>query len=176
MPLLRARDLAPVVAKARCRRRFTRLRDELDALARETPALKQVMFFNDGSGAFDALETHLAAMPTRFAACDTAQDDVALIAFTSGTTGTPKGTMHFHRDIVAMCDLFPRHVLRPQADDVFCGTPPLAFTFGLGACCAFRCACARWCCPARHAETLLGTSSRERALHRRRCTGRWPRS
>ena len=58
--------------------------------------------------------------------------DVALIAFTSGTTGQPKGTMHFHRDLLAMCDAFPRHVLQPTANDVFCGTPPLAFTFGLG--------------------------------------------
>ncbi|MDI7066741.1 AMP-binding protein, partial [Klebsiella pneumoniae] len=53
-------------------------------------------------------------------------------AFTSGTTGAPKGCMHFHRDVLAMCDLFPRHVLKPSSSDVFCGTPPLAFTFGLG--------------------------------------------
>ncbi len=134
MPLLRAKDLAPVVTKAKVAAALcdVALRDELDALARETPSLKQVLLFNDGSGSAGALETHLPAMPTRFTACDTAQDDVALIAFTSGTTGTPKGTMHFHRDVVAMCDLFPRHVLHPQADDVFCGTPPLAFTFGLG--------------------------------------------
>ena len=68
---------------------------------------------------------------------DTAADDVALIAFTSGTTGKPKGTMHFHRDVVAMCDLFPRSCLRTRADDIFCGTPPLAFTFGLGGMLAF---------------------------------------
>ncbi|MGI8702307.1 MAG: AMP-binding protein [Nocardioidaceae bacterium] len=63
---------------------------------------------------------------------DTAADDVALLAFTSGTTGRPKATMHFHRDVLANADTFSRHVLRPTADDVFTGTPPLAFTFGLG--------------------------------------------
>jgi 2-aminobenzoate-CoA ligase len=62
----------------------------------------------------------------------TAQDDVALIAFTSGTTGVPKGTLHFHRDVLAICDVLSRHLLDPQASDVFIGTPPLAFTFGLG--------------------------------------------
>lgn len=134
MPLLRARDMAPVVDKARvaaalCDRA---LQDELAQLNEQTGALKQILYFNDDSGAADALETRLAGAPATFAACDTAQDDVALIAFTSGTTGTPKGTMHFHRDIIAMCDLFPRHILQPQADDIFCGTPPLAFTFGLG--------------------------------------------
>jgi len=134
MPLLRAQDLAPVVGKAKVGAALCdlQLRDEIDALRERSDVLQQVMFFNDGSGAPDALETHLAGMPTRFAGCDTAQDDVALIAFTSGTTGTPKGTMHFHRDIIAMCDLFPRHVLKPGPDDIFCGTPPLAFTFGLG--------------------------------------------
>jgi len=134
MPLLRAKDLAPVAAKAKVSAALCdlRLRDELDALCAQGGAIGQAMLFNDGSGAPDALETHLAAAPTRFTACDTAQDDVARIAFTSGTTGTPKGTMHFHRDIIAMCDLFPRHVLKPGPDDIFCGTPPLAFTFGLG--------------------------------------------
>ncbi|RPH62272.1 MAG: 2-aminobenzoate-CoA ligase, partial [Burkholderiales bacterium] len=81
MPLLRAKDLAPVVAKAKVSAALCdlQLRDELDKLARETPAVRQLMFFNDGGGEPDALETHLPAMPTRFAACDTAQDDVALI-------------------------------------------------------------------------------------------------
>ncbi len=167
MPLLRAKDLAPVVAKAKVSAALCdiALRDELDALARETPSLKQVVFFNDGSGAADALETHLAGMPTRFAACDTAQDDVALIAFTSGTTGTPKGTMHFHRDIVAMCDLFPRHVLRPGPDDVFCGTPPLAFTFGLGGmlCFPMRVGASVVLLERGTPETLLGAIQRHRA-------------
>ena len=134
MPLLRARDLAPVLDKAQvaaalCDRA---LRDELVRLNEQTGALKQILYFNDDGGADDALESRLGGAPATFAACDTAQDDVALIAFTSGTTVTPKGTLHFHRDIIAMCDLFPKHILKPQADDIFCGTPPLAFTFGLG--------------------------------------------
>ena len=70
--------------------------------------------------------------PLWFTNVPTAADDVALIAFTSGTTGKPKGTMHFHRDVVAMCDCFPRSILKAHKDDIFCGTPPLAFTFGLG--------------------------------------------
>jgi 2-aminobenzoate-CoA ligase len=72
-----------------------------------------------------------------FAAHPTSRDDVCLIAFTSGTTGQPKGTMHFHRDVLAMCDLFPRHILQMDASDVVCGTPPVAFTFGLGGLLAF---------------------------------------
>ncbi len=134
MPMLRARELVPVIEKAKVDAALcdVRLADELDAARASCPSLRQVLWFNDGSGRPQALETRLTAKPTRFAACDTAQDDVALIAFTSGTTGQPKGTMHFHRDVLAMCDLFPRHVLRPGPDDVFCGTPPIAFTFGLG--------------------------------------------
>jgi 2-aminobenzoate-CoA ligase len=138
MPLLRARELVPIVDKARVRAALcdARMADELLATQAQCPALKDVLWFNGGepSRSLDAL---CDAKPTRFAACDTAQDDVALVAFTSGTTGQPKGTMHFHRDVVAMCDLFPRHVLRPRPDDVFCGTPPLAFTFGLGGMLAF---------------------------------------
>ena len=80
----------------------------------------------------DCLEQRMARHGEPFVAADTAQDDVCLISFTSGTTGVPKGTMHFHRDVLAICDCFPRHALRAQADDVFVGTPPLAFTFGLG--------------------------------------------
>ena len=72
------------------------------------------------------------ASPPTFEAFDSAADDICLIAFTSGTTGEPKGTLHFQRDLLAICDGFSRQLLRPAADDLFCGSPPLAFTFGLG--------------------------------------------
>lgn len=137
MPLLRARELKQVIDRAEVGAALcdARLRDELDANMREggefyCPTMRQVLCFN-GSGP-GSLEAALEGKSEDFAACDTASDDICLIAFTSGTTGQPKGTVHFHRDVLAMCDLFPRHVLRPTAEDVFCGTPPLAFTFGLG--------------------------------------------
>ena len=139
MPLLRARELVPVIEKARVGAALcdARLKDELLAAQAQCPVLERVLWFDDGDGTVGgwragSVEARAATKPADFVGCDTAQDDVALIAFTSGTTGQPKGTMHFHRDVIAMCDLFPRSVLRPGPDDVFCGTPPLAFTFGLG--------------------------------------------
>ena len=78
------------------------------------------------------LEALCERQPATFANVETSRDDVCMLAFTSGTTGEPKATMHFHRDVLAMCDTFCRHVLRPRPDDLFIGTPPLAFTFGLG--------------------------------------------
>ncbi|OZI40727.1 2-aminobenzoate-CoA ligase [Bordetella genomosp. 1] len=137
MPLLRAKELKQVIDKARVQAMLcdVRLADEALACMRQggdyyCPDLKQIKMFNDTGS--DALDTLAASKPEAFEVCDTAADDVCLIAFTSGTTGAPKGCMHFHRDVLAMCDLFPRHVIKPGADDVFCGTPPLAFTFGLG--------------------------------------------
>lgn len=137
MPLLRARELMQVIGRAQVTVALcdARLMEELAHNRREggefhCPSLRTVMAFN--TDAPDGLEAAMSGKPAEFTACDTAADDICMIAFTSGTTGKPKGTMHFHRDVLAMCDLFPRHVLKPQADDVFCGTPPLAFTFGLG--------------------------------------------
>jgi 2-aminobenzoate-CoA ligase len=137
MPLLRAKELQQIIDKARIGAALcdARLAEEL-ARCRDPAGeyfaadLKQVMLFHSDEP--ESLDARAATKPSHFDACDTAADDVCLIAFTSGTTGAPKGCMHFHRDVLAMCDLFPRHVLRPSADDVFCGTPPLAFTFGLG--------------------------------------------
>jgi 2-aminobenzoate-CoA ligase len=132
MPLLRARELRQIIDKAKIGAALcdARLMEELDLARSQCPDLKQMVSFNDGGAG--SLEALLADKPDSFENADTAAEDVALIAFTSGTTGQPKGTMHFHRDVMAMCDCFPRSILKPGPDDIFCGTPPLAFTFGLG--------------------------------------------
>ena len=137
MPQLRAAELAPILDKAQVTAALcdARLLDELRSAQVRSPRLTRVMVYNapaGWTGPEPSLDPLAPTSGIRFQACETAADDVALIAFTSGTTGQPKGTMHFHRDVLAMCDLFPRHILRPAAHDIFCGTPPLAFTFGLG--------------------------------------------
>ena len=132
MPLLRAKELKQIIDKAKCAVALcdVRLDEEMQLAQAQSSNLKQVLYFNDGTPG--SLEDALAGKPREFDNVDTAVDDVALIAFTSGTTGQPKGCVHYHRDVVAMCDLFPRSCLKPKPDDVFCGTPPIAFTFGLG--------------------------------------------
>jgi 2-aminobenzoate-CoA ligase len=129
MPLLRGREIATIhdiasVSVALCDHRFL---GDLDAAAIDVPV---VAYGGDTPG--DLVRRAAAHAPT-FDACDTSADDVAMLAFTSGTTGRPKATMHFHRDLLAVADTFSAHLLAPTPDDVFTGTPPLAFTFGLGA-------------------------------------------
>ena len=137
MPLLRAAELKKIIDKAEIHAALCAesLAEELqhcmDAThPHYTPFLKQVLHF--GSDHTDPLSQAMRSTSGRFAAHPTSRDDVCLIAFTSGTTGNPKGTMHFHRDILVMSDLFPRHILHMGPDDIVCGTPPIAFTFGLG--------------------------------------------
>jgi 2-aminobenzoate-CoA ligase len=129
MPLLRARELDAIAGKARVDAILcaATLRAEIDAMESAAPL---VLF--DQPGDPQALEALMARHDDAFNAADTSADDVCLISFTSGTTGVPKGTMHFHRDVLAICDCFPVHTLRSHEDDIFIGTPPLAFTFGLG--------------------------------------------
>jgi len=132
MPLLRAKELKQVIAKAQVTHALCdlSLAEELQLAQPDCPTLKEVRFFNTASA--DGLEAAMARHPRPFTAVDTAADDTCLLAFTSGTTGEPKATMHFHQDVMAICLCWPRHVLRADADDVFIGSPPLGFTFGLG--------------------------------------------
>ena len=137
MPLLRSRELTYIADKARVPIALCdhRLAAELEATRARSAELETIVYW--GGGGPDSLEARMAGKSGDFENLDTAADDVALIAFTSGTTGQPKGCMHCHRDILAICDTFSRYVLRPDEGDVFAGSPPLAFTFGLGANLAF---------------------------------------
>ncbi|HSM20456.1 MAG TPA: benzoate-CoA ligase family protein [Hyphomicrobiales bacterium] len=134
MPLLRARELNKIVDKAEIGLALcdSRMREELDKCAEGSTFLKRIVCF-DGTANFDAELDHVALeKPVRFDAVQTGRDDVALLGFTSGTTGEPKATMHFHRDLLIIADGYAREVLGVTEDDVFVGSPPLAFTFGLG--------------------------------------------
>ncbi|MCO4053246.1 MAG: AMP-binding protein [Bosea sp.] len=128
MPMLRARELAFIIGKARIGLAFCApaLMEDLRKAAELEPGLGRIV---DMGAELSAL---MAAEAESFAPCDTAAEDVCLIGFTSGTTGEPKATMHMQRDLLAVCDSYGHHVLKAQADDRFVGSPPLAFTFGLG--------------------------------------------
>ena len=132
MPLLRAKELKAIidigqVSHALC---DAALAEEMRLTALDTPLLRHLRHFNyEGP---DSLEAAMERASPWFDNVDTASDDTCLLGFTSGTTGVPKATMHFHRDVMAICHCWPPHMLKPTADDVFIGSPPLAFTFGLG--------------------------------------------
>ncbi|NDW47108.1 AMP-binding protein [Ruegeria sp. PrR005] len=134
MPMLRAGELAKIIDKAEITHALcdTRLMEELVTCAKTSKHLRTVVGF-DGTSNHDAELDRLALQkPVRFQAVATGRDDVALLGFTSGTTGDPKATMHFHRDLLIIADGYAREVLGVTPDDVFIGSPPLAFTFGLG--------------------------------------------
>ncbi len=134
MPMLRQGELTQIVDKAEVTHALcdTRLMDELVACAKDSRYLDKVIGF-DGTANHDAELDRIALnKPVTFNAIETGRDDVALLGFTSGTTGSPKATMHFHRDLLIIADGYAKEVLDVQPDDVFVGSPPLAFTFGLG--------------------------------------------
>lgn len=131
MPLLRAGELAKPIEKAEIRLALcdTRLMAEMEGAKALAPRLDRIIGFGHGGAELEGL---MAKASPVFTPCDTAQDDVCLFGFTSGTTGGPKATMHFHRDVLAIADGYSKHILKPRAGDRFIGSPPLAFTFGLG--------------------------------------------
>jgi 2-aminobenzoate-CoA ligase len=160
MPMLRPQELAVILNRAQVSHAIvdTHRAAELEQARAEAPGLKHIL-------TTDELDKRMAAEPSDFPAVPTAADDPALIAFTSGTTGAPKGCVHLHRDIAAMAETFSRHVLQPKPTDVFIGTPPLAFTFGLGAGVIFPASvgAATAICPKPGFDVLADTIARHKA-------------
>ncbi len=134
MPMLRATELSQIVEKAQITHALcdTRLLDEMAACAEGNPHLTHVVGFDGTSNHEAELDRLALEKPVQFQSVETSSDDVALLGFTSGTTGSPKATMHFHRDLMIIADGYAKEVLGVTAEDVFVGSPPLAFTFGLG--------------------------------------------
>lgn len=133
MPMLRAKELGEIIEKSRPTVALCdgKLLAEIEIAQQAHSGLATVLAFNQAE-AVGSLESRAAAKSGVFEACPTAADDIALLAFTSGTTGKPKAPVTTHRDVLAMCETWPRHILRARSDDIVIGSPPLAFTFGLG--------------------------------------------
>jgi 2-aminobenzoate-CoA ligase len=127
MPMLRSRELIDVIRKGQISHALCvdALTEELFLAQQQCPVLEKITTLESLQASATAKSTDCPAEPTT-------HDDIALMAFTSGTTGTPKAALHTHRDLMAACEAWPRHVLRASADDIVVGSPPLAFTFGLG--------------------------------------------
>lgn len=132
MPLLRAKELGEIIAKSQAAVALcdASLLADLESAQTLNPKLARIVPFNtDEPGSLNRLVT---ARDGHFTTCNTAADDIAMMAFTSGTTGTPKAAVHTHHDVLAACEAWPRHVLKAVPEDIVMGSPPLAFTFGLG--------------------------------------------
>lgn len=170
MQLLRARELIYIVEKAEIKHALCdiTLADEMHKTCQHTPELRNPLYFTATGKGEVSLDYAIASKTGGFDNCDTAADDTALIAFTSGTTGSPKATMHFHRDIMAMTDCFPRSFAMAEPNDIFTGTPPLAFTFGLG---GLTCFPMRFGASTRFFPAPLGPEDMMAAIERYKITG-----
>jgi 2-aminobenzoate-CoA ligase len=133
MPLLRAKELGEIIEKARPALALcdATLLEELELAKAQSATLQTIVPFN-GMNAPGSLAALSASKDGSFTPCPASADDIAMMAFTSGTTGKPKAAVHTHRDVLAACEAWPRHVLKAKPEDVVMGSPPLAFTFGLG--------------------------------------------
>ena len=127
MPLLRSKELKTLIDCAEISHVIcdSSLADEINLV--KSDFLKSVSFYRNGS-----IDELMQSKPKTFQNYNTKADDVAIIGFTSGTTGNPKMTAHYHKDILNICEAFPNYSLQPTENDIFTGSPPIGFTFGLG--------------------------------------------